>query len=248
MFETLKDKVIIVTGSNGLIGKEVVKLLLKYDAKVIGLDLKSENQDEHFIKCDITNYDQLDEVVKTVDENYGRFDGLVNLAYPKTEDWGVKFEDVPLESWQKNVDIQLNNVFYLCQKVLKYMKAQRSGSIVNIGSIYGVVGNDFTIYEDFGGTSPAAYSAIKGGIINFTKYLASYYGDHNVRINCVSPGGVLEENKQHPSFLEKYKKKSPLKRLGNPEEMAPPIVFLLTDGASYITGHNLMVDGGWTAI
>jgi NAD(P)-dependent dehydrogenase (short-subunit alcohol dehydrogenase family) len=128
------------------------------------------------------------------------------------------------------------------------MRKQQNVSIVNIASIYGVVGNDFTIYEEYGGTSPAAYSAIKGGIINFSRYLASYYGKYNIRVNCVSPGGILDEKNQHPSFIKRYSDKLPLKRLGNPEEIAPAITFLLSDDASYITGHNLMVDGGWTAI
>lgn len=249
MYEGLKDKVIILTGAGGLIGRESLKHLVKNRAKVIAVDVNSyESEAELFLTNDITNPIEIDNLLKTVIDKFGRIDGLVNLAYPRTKDWGTKFEDIPYDSWAKNVDMQLNAVFYICQKVIDIMKKQNFGSIVNIASIYGVVGNDFTLYEEYGGTSPAAYAAIKGGVINFSRYLASYNGKYNIRVNCVSPGGVLDEKNQNPSFIKRYSEKSPLKRLGNPVEMAPAISFLLSDDASFITGHNLMVDGGWTAI
>ncbi len=245
--ERLKDKVIIVAGGSGLIGKPMLEHLKQNGAVIINADIGIEtNVDRGEYYCDITKMESITNLVNSIIEKYGRIDGLVNNAYPRTQDWGVKFEEVPMESWRQNIDMQMNSVFFICQKVLKIMKKQQSGSIVNISSIYGVVGNDFTIYEGYGGTSPAAYSAIKGGIINFTRYLASYYGKDNIRVNCVSPGGI--KDKQHPSFIERYEDKSPLKRMGNPEEIAPAITFLLSDEASFITGHNLMVDGGWTAI
>ena len=140
----------------------------------------------------------------------------------------------------------MNSVFNISQQVLKHMKSNQSGSIVNIASIYGVVGNDFTLYEEYGGTSPAAYSAIKGGIINFTSYLASYFGKYNIRINCVSPGGIFDN--QNPVFIKNYEHKVPLRRMGKPDDIAPAVSFLLSDEARYITGHNLIVDGGWTCI
>lgn len=243
----VKDKVIIVSGGSGLLGKPMISHLKENGAVTINAEINIEtNLNEGTFQCDITNEQSVDLLINSVIEKYGRIDGFVNNAYPRTKDWSIKFEEIPLQSWKENVDMQLNSVFMICQKVLRHMKSQQSGSIVNIASMYGVVGNDFTIYEGFGGTSPAAYSAIKGGVINFTRYLASYYGKDNVRVNCVSPGGIID--KQHPSFIERYEYKSPLKRMGKAHEIAPAVTFLLSDEASFITGHNLMVDGGWTAI
>jgi NAD(P)-dependent dehydrogenase (short-subunit alcohol dehydrogenase family) len=126
------------------------------------------------------------------------------------------------------------------------MIKQKNGSIVNLASIYGIVGPDFTVYEGTEMTMPAAYSAIKGGIVNFTRYLASYLGPNNIRINCVSPGGILDN--QDIIFVENYNKKVPMKRMGLPNDISPIIAFLLSDDASYITGQNIAIDGGWTSI
>ena len=243
----LKDKVIIITGGCGLIGREIVADIKKKGGLTINADINVQTDIQNgLFNLDITNDNSIQCLVDAVYEEYGRIDGLVNSAYPRTKDWGAFFENIDPESWRKNVDMQMNSCFVVCQKVLKIMEQQKEGSIVNIASIYGVVGNDFSLYEEYGGTSPAAYCAIKGGIINFTRYLASYYGKNNIRVNCVSPGGIFD--KQHPSFIEKYNAKVPMRRMGNPDDIAPAVSFMLSNEAKYITGQNLVVDGGWTAI
>jgi|SRR5665647_247748 len=243
----LKDKIILVTGGSGLIGKELVADINRKGGKAINADIGvGNNVINGTIQMDITNDDSIQTGIDLIVAEYGQIDGLVNSAYARTKDWGTKFEEVNPASWRSNVDMQLNSYFVCCQKVLKIMAIQRSGAIVNIASIYGVVGNDFTLYEEYGGTSPAAYSAIKGGIINFTRYLASYYGRKGIRVNCVSPGGIFDH--QQPSFVSRYEAKVPMGRLGNPDDIAPAVSFLLSEEAKYITGQNLIVDGGWTVI
>jgi NAD(P)-dependent dehydrogenase (short-subunit alcohol dehydrogenase family) len=124
------------------------------------------------------------------------------------------------------------------------MRKQEQGVILNFSSIYGVVGPNFNIYEGTEMTMPAAYSAIKGGIVNFTRYLAAYYGKYNIRVNCISPGGVSDN--QNENFIKEYNKLTPLGRMAMPDEIAKAALFLISDESSFITGHNLIVDGGWT--
>lgn len=246
MISKLKNKVIIVTGGCGLLGKEIIRDLESKEAIAINADINVvTNFDKHTLAIDITSEESVINAIKLLSEFYGKIDGLVNNAYPRTKDWGTKFEDITYESWQKNVDIQMNSTFLFIQKIMPEL-LKTKGAIVNMASIYGVVGNDITIYENTSINTAAPYSAIKGGIINFTRYLASYYGRKGVRINCVSPGGIFDN--QHETFVANYEKKVPMGRMGNPDDIAPAVSFLLSDDAKYITGQNLIVDGGWTCI
>lgn len=254
---SLTGKVAVVTGGAGLIGKDIVIGMSQAHAKVIigeidkekGKKLenmcKKQNLLAFFHYLDITKKKSIDEFVKFCIDNYGKIDIWVNCAYPRTNDWAKKFEDVSLSSWRKNIDIHLNSYFLCCQKVAEYMKTKNKGCIINFSSTYGLVGPKFFIYKDTDMTCAAAYSVIKGGIINFTKYLATYYAPYNVRINAICPGGVFD--KQDAKFVEKYNRNTPLRRMAKPEEIACPVIFLASDASSYITGHILVVDGGWTA-
>jgi NAD(P)-dependent dehydrogenase (short-subunit alcohol dehydrogenase family) len=244
---SLKGKIIVVTGGSGLIGRSIIKNIVSNGAIAINAEINViDNLDEGIVNCDVTDVDSVKKCIEKVLEKYNVIDGWVNNAYPRTADWGTKFEDIPLTSWQKNVDLQLNSLFICSQEILRIMKNQQFGSIVNISSIYGTVGPDFTIYEGTNMTMPAAYSAIKGGIVNFTRYLASYYGPYGIRVNCVSPGGILDQ--QDDLFVKQYEKKVPMRRMGLPEDIAPSISFFLSDETKYITGQNLIIDGGWTSI
>lgn len=243
----LQDKVIIITGGSGLLGKSIVENVKSEGGLAINADINVETDlSKGNIHTDITSDDSIQETIDAVVSEFGRIDGLVNNAYPRTDDWGNGFEEVSPESWRKNIDWQLNSSYIFCHKLFVQMKLQKSGAIVNIASMYGEVGPDFSIYKGTDMTAVPGYFAIKGGIINLTRYLAAYFGKYGIRINCVSPGGIFDN--QAEAFVKKYEEKVPLKRMGLPDDIAPPVSFLLSDEAKYITGHNLLVDGGWTAI
>jgi len=247
MMSNLKNKIIVVTGGSGLLGTAMINDLKLKGATALNFEVNQlDDLNEGIIGCDVTNEISVKRALDLIIDKFGRIDGWVNNAYPRTADWGNKFEEVSLKSWQKNVDFQLNSVFLCAQKVLEIMKNQKRGAMVNMASIYGILGPDFSVYKGTAMTMPAAYSAIKGGVVNFTRYLASYYAAYGVRVNCVSPGGIF--NNQNDVFVKQYENKVPMGRLGKPKEVAGPVSFLLSDESSYITGHNLMVDGGWAVI
>ena len=242
----IKNKIIVVTGSQGLLGKNIVFNLRNVGATVIGIDIKDSDEKNYF-KADLTNEEEIKSVVEKILQQHKQIDGWVNNAYPRTDDWGkLDFENESMSNWRKNIDMQLNGYAMCCQQVLNVMKKQNFGSLINMSSIYGINGPDFTVYEGTEIKNPSAYAAVKGGLINLTKYLAAYYGPYNVRVNCVSPGGIFDS--QNEIFVKQYNHKVPMKRMGKPEDISGAVLFLISDAANYITGHNLVVDGGWSVI
>lgn len=254
---SLKDRVVAITGGAGLIGTQICYAAAQAGGEVIIAennieqgtkleeDLCSRGYKAKAYYFDITNEKNIESTISEIINEKNKIDVWINCAYPRTSDWGNKFEDIKSESWKRNIDMHLNGYFLCCQKVFQVMKEQNSGSIINFSSIYGMVGPTFSIYEGTNMTMPAAYSAIKGGIINFTRYLAAYGGKYNIRVNAVCPGGVFDN--QDEKFVEKYNSHTPLGRMAMPEEIAGPVLFLASDAASFITGQILAVDGGWTA-
>jgi NAD(P)-dependent dehydrogenase (short-subunit alcohol dehydrogenase family) len=242
----LENKILVLTGNNGLLGTNMQNYLIAQGAMVIGLDIHQKNETNYNYICDITSEKHVDTAIEKINTQFGPINGWINNAYPRTEDWGLNVELVPYDSWKKNVDMHLNSYFMCSRKALHSMKENKNGSLINIASIYGMQAPDFSVYEGTSIDNPVGYAAIKGGIINLTRYLAAYYGRYNLRANCVSPGGIFDN--QDPIFVKNYEKKVPLKRMGNADDIAPAIAFLLSDGAKYITGQNIAVDGGWSVI
>lgn len=255
---SLNEKVAFVNGGAGLIGERIVEHFAKAGAKVVLLDinkkksaeivekLEMQGVDVAFEYFDITKLDSIDKTLEALQKKYKKIDVWVNTSFPRTPDWGKKIEDFPLESFQKNVSMHLNSYSWISRKVCMIMKKQNSGSLINFGSIYGTSGANFNIYEGTKMTSAFAYSAIKGGIINLSRYLASYFGEFGVRVNTICPGGIFDN--QDETFVKNYSKQTPLKRMGTPEDIAPTALFLASDASRYITGATIMVDGGWSAI
>lgn len=262
---SLKNKTAIVTGALGLIGKEHCKALSETGANVVVTDIDGKGckefaqtleTDSIGIQIDVTNKDSLISARDKILEKFGHIDILVNNAAindmfenPKAASEQSKFENYPLELWQKSIDVNLTGVFLCSQVFGTEMAKQKSGSIINIASTYGITAPDQSLYIKKDGTQdffkPPAYSATKGGVIMFTRYLAAYWGKDNVRVNTLTPGGV--ENNQDEFFIEQYSKRTMLNRMAKPTDYKGALIFLASDASNYMTGANLVVDGGWTS-
>lgn len=255
----LKNKVCLITGGAGLIGANFSRVCAEQGAKVVIVDIDEEkgievvrniightgNSDVIFLKCDITSDKDIIKLISTTQKKFKSIDALVNNAYPRNKNYGRKFEEVTYTDFCENVNVHLGGYFLITKLVSEVMKKQKQGVIVNMASIYGVMAPKFEIYDGTEMTTPVEYSAIKGAVINLTKYLASYLGKYNIRVNAISPGGVA--NHQPESFVKAYVKKVVLGgRMAESDDITGVLVFLLSDASKYITGQNIVVDGGWS--
>lgn len=252
MFD-LTDRIVIVTGGSGLIGTHVSRALDNYGANVVvadideskGKDVVAQLNKGLYKKLDITDSDSIESLCTSVISEFGHIDGLVNLAYPRTDSYGLPLQSVTKEEFLENLSLHMGGYYAMTKEVaFRMLKQGQDGSIVNFSSIYGMQAPDFSMYDGTNMTSPVEYSVIKAGILNFTRYLASYMGEDGIRVNTVSPGGVF--NDQNEKFVSNYEHEVPMGRMAEPMEMAGAVIYLLSDAASYVTGHNLVVDGGWT--
>lgn len=256
----VSNKVIIITGSAGLLGEQYADGFSQAKANVVLADINYQAAEKLAknlkikyktkplpIKFDITDKQSIKDMISKVLRKYGRIDVLINNAVDQgnTKSRTTHFEDLNVEDWNRAISVNLTGVFLCCQEVGKVMLKQKNGVIINISSTYGLVAPDQRIYGKSGQNASIFYSATKSGILNMTRYLASYWRNTGIRVNTLTPGGV--EKGQDPQFIRNYAEKTMLGRMAKKDEYVGAMIFLASDASSYMTGSNLVIDGGWTA-
>ncbi len=259
----LSGRVALITGGAGHIGREVAAALAELGATVAIADRDDEAADEvavglardygvtaraFAIDFELEDEDTVKALPGEVIGAFGGLDILVNgAAFVGTSEltgWNVPFEEQSPETWRRALEVNLTSAFVLIQASTGALRRSGHGSVVNIASIYGMLGPDMSIYQDSGMGNPAAYGASKGGLIQFTRWLATVLAP-DIRVNAITPGGVSRD--QPDNFRKKYTARTPLRRMAVEEDMKGAVAYLAGDAAAYVTGHNLVVDGGWSA-
>jgi NAD(P)-dependent dehydrogenase (short-subunit alcohol dehydrogenase family) len=257
MSTLLNGKVIAVIGGNGLIGKEAVVAIVDHGGIVVSASrsgkiapsVMDKFSAKEIKQVDVSSVDvnspvSVEKFFKGIIERHGQCNGVINLSFPKNQQFGAKFEDVNYPSFVENVGNHLGGTFLVCQKAAAMLTSQGGGSIINCSSIYGFMAPRFNIYKDTPMTKEVEYVTTKAAIIQLTRYLAQYLKGKGVRINCISPGGIFDNQPQ--SFVEKYNAQCNIKGMLSGKDVAGTIIFLLSDLATHLTGQNIVVDDGFS--
>ncbi|MBL7978388.1 MAG: SDR family oxidoreductase [Bacteroidetes Order II. Incertae sedis bacterium] len=251
-FLSLEGKVILITGGYGYLGSAVSQGLAQAGATVVVLGRSIEKFQQqflhqaniHFEPCDVASTTSIQTAFLNIKTRFGCIDGLINNAFYLK---GQNPETMTDEEWNVSMEGTLGSLFKCIREAIPYMK-EKGGKIVNVASMYGVVAPDFRVYENNPFLNPPHYGAAKAGIIQLTKYYAAYLGKYNIQVNTVTPGAFPSEAvQQNQAFIERLKQKTPLNRIGKPEDLKGIFVLLCAKSSDFITGQNFIVDGGWTA-
>ncbi len=243
----VKNKIIVITGGSGLLGRTVSKSLNVNGAKVIIIDnkVKKFNKGIDFYLCNLESVNEIKRTAEKIQKKYKSIDVLINNHQAKPSGFTkIDIESFDENLWDQIIDVNLKATFFLCKFFGEFLK-KKGGSIINFASTYGLVSSNKKIYKDNSLGNPVAYTASKGGILSLTKYLACYWAEHNIRVNCITPHGVW--NKHEKEFEEKFIKLSPMRRMMKAEEILGLVFYLCSNASSYSTGSNFLVEGGWTA-
>ncbi len=249
-FFDFKKKIILISGTSGLLGNSFAKLFLSMGSIVIGLDKKKnkiKDKNFYFFSEDVSNSKKVEITLKLIIKRFKKIDVIINNAGVS---YFTKFEHRTDYELNSTLNTNLIGTINICKSYLKLYKIHKLKrcSIINIGSIYGTLSPDFNIYEKGDNINSEIYGASKAGIIQFTKYLSVYTAKYNINVNCLSPGGILNhKNMQKKKFIKKYSNRVPLNRMADTSDFFTCILFLASEKSSYITGQNLIVDGGLSA-
>jgi len=250
---SLAGQVVLLTGGAGLYGRGLAAQLAAAGATLIlasrnvaaleqvAAEERALGRTVHARELDQAQEPSILRLRDSVFQEFGRVDGLVNNAVARP----MKSPDAPLADWEASMQTNATGLFAISRAFADSMAKKGRGSIVNIGSIQGMVGPDFSLYEGLGMQAIPDYFFHKAGMLNLTKFFAARYGPQGIRVNCLSPGGFFSG--QHPTFVERYSKATYLRRMADENDLGGPVIFLLSDAARYVTGANLPVDGGYTA-
>jgi len=257
----LSGRVAIITGGAGLLASEHALALSEFGATIVLADFNEEKckaavdeLQKQQVKavaafCDVTKKESWEKLLADVLSEFGKVDILINNAgftnQSKSANFDASFENFPLEDWNAIMNVNLTGAFLGCQIIGKQMLLQGKGSIINIASLYGVVSPNHNIYPGTGISQPVAYSVSKHGVVSLTKYVATLWASKGVRVNALTPGGIFNDHKG--LFLERFKQLNPIGRMSDKTELRGGIVYLASDASSHVVGHNLIIDGGWTA-
>lgn len=255
----LSGKVIAITGGAGMLAGAFARSLCRAGARVALLDRSEEGvttrvreltsegaPDSIAIVVDLTDEAAVDRAFAAITERTSRLDGLVNNAATKSSHFYSRLEALPADEWRQVLDVNLTAMFLCAKAAIPHLRAAGGGTITNIGSIYGLVSPDPRIYDGLSIETPAVYSASKAGVFGLTRYIAAYHAPDGIRCNMVTPGGV-SDGTQSEEFVRRYSARVPMARMALANEIAAAVLFLTSDASSYVTGHNLVVDGGLTA-
>jgi len=247
-------KTIIVTGGAGRIGSALAADLVKQGDKVLLGDInkskllkikkKLNSKNIEIFQGDLTTKNNIDKFIKFGVKKFKNIHAAVHCSYPTSKKWGARLEDLEEIHLKNDLQNQLGGSIIFSQRIMKYFLKQKKGNLILISSIQGIQAPKFNHYKNLNMTSPIEYSAIKSGIISITKYLSKYYKNKNIRINCVSPGGIKDN--QPKLFTKRYRQSCNSKGLLDGEDISKLILFLLSDKSKYITGQNLVIDDGWS--
>ena len=250
----LAGQVVFINGACGLIGQRFVSACLDANAKVVAADINQQqlkalsefysSADLLTMSIDLSSAEQVQKGLEQSTEKFGEVTALVNAAYPRNKQYGREFFDVEFADFCENLNLNIGTTFLSCQTFSRYFKEQGRGSIVNLGSIYGMMAPDFDIYQDANFTMPVEYAAIKSAVIHLTKYMAQMLRKEGIRVNCISPGGVLDSQPQ--AFLDRYNARSGQQGMLLPEQLNSTLLYLLSEKSSAVTGQNIVVDDGFS--